>query len=290
MKNTRFKSFVKNYGSLTFFAIFCAVAIFGFGFFALNPQRLALLPMAPQIFAVSFQFFSQGEIWISLAVLFGFLYQTGRLKLGLQTLLISVTLSASAELIGTNTGLPFGSYSYSDLLGAKILGDVPWVIPLSWFTMVFPAFLLTRHFLRGRSFVIIALASGFLLTIWDLSLDPAMSKLVPYWIWGQEGSFYGMPLINLFGWWLTGFLISLVFCALVPKFELNQYDVKWLGGYFAINTGLPLGMCLTAGFWGVLAATFAAVLAYVGFVAFFRLKEEQPLMKYSARTNRLVEP
>ena len=260
------KQFVKSYGALAFFGIFCAVAIFGFGFFALNPQRLSLVPKGAEIFSVSFQFFSQGQIWLSLFVLLAFFYQFGGLKTAFKGLALAGILSASAELLGTNTGLPFGAYSYSDLLGAKILGDVPWVIPFSWFTMVFPAFLITRHLLKGRNEWMIALASGFLLTIWDLSLDPAMSFLVPYWIWGQEGSFYGMPMINLFGWWLTGSLISLSFCKLLPILNLNSFSLRWLTIYFAINVSLPLGMCLTAGLWGVLAATLASLFVYLATV------------------------
>jgi uncharacterized membrane protein len=48
-----------------------------------------------------------------------------------------------------------------------------------------------------------ALAS-FVLLSWDLSLDPAMSYATRYWIWGSTGAYYGMPWLNLFGWYVTG--------------------------------------------------------------------------------------
>ena len=39
-------------------------------------------------------------------------------------------ISLTSELLGTGTGLPFGEYSYTPLLGIKWFGLVPVVIPL----------------------------------------------------------------------------------------------------------------------------------------------------------------
>ncbi|HKE57873.1 MAG TPA: carotenoid biosynthesis protein [Pyrinomonadaceae bacterium] len=44
-----------------------------------------------------------------------------------------------------------------------------------------------------------------LLVAWDLLLDPAMNRVTSYWIWGEQGSYYGMPWTNLLGWAITGF-------------------------------------------------------------------------------------
>jgi putative membrane protein len=43
-----------------------------------------------------------------------------------------------AEFIGSHTGLPFGRYSYTDLLQPQ-LGDVPLLIPLAWLMLLPPA-------------------------------------------------------------------------------------------------------------------------------------------------------
>ena len=119
-------------------------------------------------------------------------------------------LSFLAEHIGTGYGIPFSGYEYTGLLGPKLLGRVPYVIPLSWFLMAAPSWILARRvFPRGRVVPRIVMAT-FLLVLWDLPLDPAMSFLTPYWLWQNPGSFYGMPWVNLAGWALTGVVLTLL--------------------------------------------------------------------------------
>ena len=45
----------------------------------------------------------------------------------------AVAVSLAAELIGTETGWPFGAYEYAKTLGPMVAGRVPVAIPLSWF-------------------------------------------------------------------------------------------------------------------------------------------------------------
>jgi uncharacterized membrane protein len=127
---------------------------------------------------------------------------------------ISAFISYVFEEIGVRTGLIYGSYHYSDMLGAK-LGHVPIIIPLAWFMMIYPSWMVARSILRGtdlRSFVgVIALALVAALTItgWDMVMDPGMAR-AHNWIWEQGGSYFGVPLRNYFGWILTTFLVYFV--------------------------------------------------------------------------------
>jgi carotene biosynthesis associated membrane protein len=130
---------------------------------------------------------------------------------------ISIAFSLSFELFGTGTGWPFGNYEYTDFLGAKVLGRVPWTIPLSWFYMGLASFLLgswlaSRLEQRNRG-VWSVLLGAWLLTAWDLVLDPAMaheSLRVQFWIWHEQGPYFGMPIKNFAGWALTGLLFMAV--------------------------------------------------------------------------------
>ncbi len=130
---------------------------------------------------------------------------------------LSVPISLGFELVGTGTGWPFGNYAYTDYLGYKVLGHVPFSIPLSWFYVGFACFLLAsviaaRFDLRPRAVWAVGLGVWFL-TVWDLVLDPAMaheSLPVKFWEWYQTGPYLGMPLQNFLGWSATG----LVFMAL----------------------------------------------------------------------------
>jgi putative membrane protein len=133
----------------------------------------------------------------------------------LQFLVPSFVLSLGSELLGTSTGFPFGAYAYTTLLGPKVLGLVPIVIPMSWFYMGFVSYLLARAaFAEARgplaTFGPLLLGAWFL-TAWDLVLDPAMAVADPkFWVWQQSGPFFGMPLQNFAGWFGTGLVFMAV--------------------------------------------------------------------------------
>lgn len=134
---------------------------------------------------------------------------------------VSSSLSLMSELIGTGTGWPFGNYAYTDFLGFKVLGRVPYSIPLSWFYMGLASYLLgtvlaARLGLQRRSLWSIILGVWFL-TVWDLVLDPAMahhSLRIQFWVWDQTGPYFGMPIKNFIGWSLTGLVFMAISRAL----------------------------------------------------------------------------
>jgi carotene biosynthesis associated membrane protein len=124
---------------------------------------------------------------------------------------LAVVVSLFAELVGTTTGFPFGEYSYTSGLGYKVLGEVPFTIPLSWFYMGLASFILATVLasrLDGWRRPVAAVTGGAaLLTVWDLVLDPAMAHQdldVRFWVWFQDGSYFGMPAQNFAGWMLVG--------------------------------------------------------------------------------------
>jgi putative membrane protein len=125
----------------------------------------------------------------------------------------ALSISLSAELLGTSTGFPFGQYHYLTGLGYKIAGLVPFTIPLSWFYLGLSAYLLASAGLKARfgnakdwHIELGAILLGSLLLMsWDFVLDPAMSQTtMPFWAWDQPGAFFGMPYQNFAGWFGTG--------------------------------------------------------------------------------------
>ena len=118
------------------------------------------------------------------------------------------------SLLGTTYGVPFGSYSYTTLLGPKWFDRVPLLIPLSWFTMSWATWIIACRRTRGFQAVLLG---ACLLVAWDLLLDPAMSRVTSYWIWGEKGSYYGMPWTNLLGWAMTGFILLAMLRKLAPE-------------------------------------------------------------------------
>ncbi len=169
-------------------------------------------------------------------------------------------LSLSAELIGTGTGYPFGNYEYTTGLGYKVLGRVPFSIPLSWFYMGLASFMLGSVLARGRP-VWSVIMGAYLLTAWDLVLDPAMAHpglALNFWVWHQAGPYFGMPVQNFAGWSATGALFMGVSRwlwrsdppVISPRFPLTVYALNLAFAIVLSAAGdvwIPIGVALAAG-------------------------------------------
>lgn len=123
----------------------------------------------------------------------------------------SAVISYLMEEIGVRTGLIFGAYHYSDLLGPK-LGHVPAIIPLAWFMMVYPAWAVARVLVQGidtsaaPGLAAQAIIAAMVMTAWDVVMDPGMAA-AGNWVWERGGLYFGVPRRNYFGWLLTTFVI-----------------------------------------------------------------------------------
>jgi putative membrane protein len=131
-------------------------------------------------------------------------------------------IGLSGELLGTTTGMPFGEYAYTQWLGAKIGGHVPYFIPPSWFAMSILSLDLARRTTSRRTSRIV-LATVFMV-LWDVSLDPAMNGagamfgdgavvggIDRFWSYPPADAFkfyYGMPLSNWLGWFAVALVIE----------------------------------------------------------------------------------
>jgi uncharacterized membrane protein len=258
---------VLDWAPLVGLVLFGVVAVAGYGVFGRDPSRLAgVSDWAVGFYGRSFGFFSQGHVLLAGVVLGLHLTRHARWRwLGALVLVYGVSLGS--ELLGTAYGVPFGPYEYTSLLGPKVAGLVPWLIPLSWFSMAIPSYGLASRALErpgGR-----ALRSGgvswlwriglgsLLLLGWDLALDPAMSEATPYWVWGERGPYYGMPLMNLFGWYVTGLVLMGVLEWRGARSWLGSVSSRWLAVYYGANLVVPLGMVVVSGMWGAAVATVA---------------------------------
>jgi putative membrane protein len=218
----------------------------------------------------------------SLHILFGAatMLLFGLLFVGTRKTLIfffaSTLISLSMELLGTSTGFPFGPYAYTNLLGYKILGYVPYSIPLSWFYMGFASYLLACLIVKRlgwqRKTLWSLLLGGYFLTVWDLSLDPAMaSERLPihFWIWSTPGPYFGMPVQNLIGWSVTGlFYMSISRLLWGEPLDIRRV-AAWLPFVvYAANSGFAVALTLGARIWepaiiAILLGILPAMLAFL---------------------------
>jgi putative membrane protein len=238
---------------------FTVVTVLGYGVFALHPQRLTDVPYGPEFFAISFRFFAQVHILLCAAVLG--IVLVGRTGLRWAPALLAVcAVSFTAEHIGTGYGIPFGGYGYTTLLGPRIGPRVPALIPLSWFLMSLPAWVVARSVFPGTGAGRIVLgALG--LVIWDLALDPAMSFLTTYWRWEETGPYYGMPWLNLVGWFATGVVLMSLLEVLARDGRFDPLPAPLMAAYYGAVLSLPLGMLGAAGSWLAVVTTVAALAA-----------------------------
>ena len=277
-------------GPVAVLMLFSVVAVVGYALFGHDPSRLAgLSESAARFYAVSFGFFSQTQVVLAGLVLAFWLTRRVGLR-WLPAFAVVYALSLGSELMGTAFGIPFGPYSYTDLLGAKWLDLVPVLIPLSWFFMAVPAYGLAARALDGarrsgplgraaeeasshRGALGRIVLGSLLLLAWDLSLDPAMSEVVRYWVWGEPGPYYGMPLMNLFGWYVTGVVLMVVLEWMGGRSWLDEGSTGWLMAFYGANLILPLGMTIVAGMWGAVVAT---ALVLDGVVVWASLRSRTP--------------
>lgn len=236
---------------------FSAAAVAGFASVGQNPALLAGMPASSvRFYQVSFHFFAQAQIALTGLVLGVFLVRRAGLR-WLPAFGLVYGVSLASELAGTTWGIPFGGYAYSSLLGVQWLDRVPVLIPLSWFAMALPSYALARAVHPTSALTRIALGS-FVLLSWDLALDPAMSGATRYWIWAESGPYYGMPLLNLFGWYVTGVVLMAVLSWRDDGW-VARLPLSWLLGFYGASLVLAMGMCAAAGLWGAVLATSVAI-------------------------------
>jgi uncharacterized membrane protein len=209
-----------------------------------------------EIYRLGWRF--SGPTYVVLGAAAALLHATGHLgwRRASGMFVAACLLSLAAELLGTTTGMPFGAYQYTTLLGYRIGGHVPFPIPLSWFFMIYSALAISGCVLPGRNDgrtrVLWAAVAGLILTAWDVAMDPAMSNATKHWIWAAPGAYFGMPLTNWLGWWATGSLIALAMLVITPpalwRREVSPSRLPL--ALYAINGVLPIALCARHGLWG----------------------------------------
>ena len=222
-----------------------------------NPDLWSSDPRAVRVFDWSMEHAGATHIVLGAVCMFIF----GCLVIGwFRTIVfatLSISFSLSFELFGTGTGWPFGNYEYTDFLGDKVLGRVPWTIPLSWFYMGLASYLLgswlvSRLGLSSRGGWSVLLGA-WMLTAWDLVLDPAMahdSLRVQFWIWHEHGPYFGMPIKNFVGWTVTG-LIFMAASRLVWRADvvLQPAQLRLPAIVYLANMGFAMVLSAAVGLW-----------------------------------------
>lgn len=256
-------------------------SIIGFATFSLNPAILSKSELIMVIFNYSYYFFARTQIVLSFLAITTFLYSKNKFNWSREFTFV-FAISLFMEWLGITYGIPFGKYEYTDLLGLKILDKVPFLIPISWFFMGIASYFMAIKFqnvmkLNNKyinGFFNILFASIFL-TAWDFTLDPAMSNLTPFWVWESQGSYFGTPVVNFWGWLLTSAVIMTGFEVFNTKRLLKKDDYNWAIMFYMANLSLPIGLVIASKMFMPIILTFftfAFIYVFVYIVSLIGLK------------------
>lgn len=111
------------------------------------------------------------------------------------------------EVVGVNTGLIFGDYSYGNALGLKLF-STPLLIGVNWLILVYCTGVLLHSF-SIKSSLLFSLIGALILVAIDFLIEPVAIRF-NYWTWSAGE----IPMQNYVGWYIFSFLLFFVFKAL----------------------------------------------------------------------------
>ena len=140
-------------------------------------------------------------------------------KDALALLAICLVTTFAMENIGVATGLPFGHYHFE--VGSNLIhvGTIPIIVGPLWFGMGYFSWIVAGTLLGGADrrlsgkFARLALpvVAAFVMTQWDVVMDPPEATIAKAWIWHDGGAHFGVPLSNYLGWLVTSWLFYQAF-------------------------------------------------------------------------------
>lgn len=188
-------------------------------------------------------------------------------------LVLCLTISFGFEYVGEKTGVIFGPYYYTGMLGTKLFGTIPVIIPFAWYMMFYPSYVVTNVLAESDPVSVksnvawiawMSALSALIMTTWDLTMDPIMSFHTcatsalecinspleefnvghPAWVWVDGGEHFGVPALNYWGWLLTSFVVFFLFRLV----ETRIPHQPWPGAMSRMMIFLPVGAYGTMAF------------------------------------------
>jgi uncharacterized membrane protein len=173
-------------------------------------------------------------------------------------LIVCLGVSNAFENLSTMTGFPFGWYHYSDVMGPKLF-LVPLLIGPAYFGVGYLSWTLAHAILGDADASLSGLLSfatpviaSFIMVSWDLTIDPMMSTINGSWVWHNGGSYFGVPVSNFMGWYLTVYVFFQCFALYARRRSASHtkmpgYWATPLFAYTSIIIAPVLGLLLSTG-------------------------------------------
>ncbi len=165
------------------------------------------------------------------------------------------------EAIGISTGFPYGKFHYTDQMGFKVFGLVPWSVVFAFAPLLLGSITIASQITRDTRITLPL--SAILLVMVDLILDPA-AVVLNIWVWNHPGPYYGIPISNYIGWFFTAFIGSLLLHFLTSR-DLH-IDTRFPPN---IASSLFLSLCFWAGYSIWLMLIIPAVIGMTMLICLF---------------------
>ena len=207
------------------------------------------------------------------------------------------------ESVSLRTGFPFGRYFFTDVMGPKIF-DLPLLLVLAYLGMGYLSWIVAfvilgyrNKELRGVRIIALPVLASFVMLAWDLSMEADWSTIDRAWIWKDGGAFFGVPVTNFFGWFLTAYTFYqafAVYCrgrvkpARIPaggywRSAVLFYAICALGNVLVVRLPMapPVVIDAAGKHWAtmdILATSVVMsllVMAPMALLAWLRLKEQE---------------
>lgn len=149
---------------------------------------------------------------------------------------VSLAIVYVLEEIGVHTGIIFGRYYFTPLMGPK-QDVIPIAIFCGWVTLIYMTWVVTNLLIDGSpiptrhtpSMIIFrALVGALVITTIDISADP-IGVANGWWVWLDGGAFYGVPIQNYVGWFIVAFLNNLVIGYQLRRNQAPSLDTASVG-------------------------------------------------------------
>jgi len=184
----------------------------------------------PTLVATSWLAYAIGTLVLVVFFLFSLTHATWTLGRRNAALLFGITFVVSLFFESINlitNGWVFGPLTYTHKLGLKAFDLVPLLIPVTWFTVGYLSLLiaqrmLARDQLTSKGIFKLALLAAVIMTAWDLGMDPMMVSK-KYWIWKENGYYFGIPLQNYLGWLVTSFCFFSLYIAVSKRWRPTSW-------------------------------------------------------------------
>lgn len=188
-------------------------------------------------------------------------------------------MASVAEFINAKTGMPFGQRTFTEDMGPRLLGVLPWAMPVLWIVAMLNSRGVARLILRPwrktskYGFWVIGV-TAVLMVVFDLSLEPFAGTAQRFWIWWTPRAmpaWHGAPFYNFIGW----LVVSLLILAFVTPWLINKNPVRkappdyyplvvWLLNCLVCTAGCAVTQVWSAVVLSVVTATGVTIFAIRG--------------------------